>query len=290
MAETQLLTQQDTDAVIEEVQRCKAENPQLIRTSADCIVTYELLDKHPLVMQQHAWSLHWNDIDGLYLFPSSIPGFIIDTDVFAQWHSKVNAQERVQPFMGHDSPNLLSCQALFLTLAPLCLMEVAKGHGPGSPPGDPKDFVFSAVTVFVHPQQKLLPIAAGVDALFPCHSLVVEDPHLPGWGILCQLPQYWEVTFFPCLGHANYLVLPIEVTEDVVPPILHLDQANLALQSFVVRKLHQCQHVNGTVAILPPACGKDPSTPAEFIVQERAKLWANKWYTTPVAPGGTTKK
>ena len=59
-------------------------------------------------------------------------------------------------------------------------MEVADGHGPGSPQGSPKDFVFSAMTVFVHPQQKLLPIAAGIDALFPRHGLVVKEPHLPG--------------------------------------------------------------------------------------------------------------
>ena len=75
-----------------------------------------------------------------------------------------------------------------------------------------------------------------------------------------------------------------------MPPILRLDQADLALQSFIVRKLHQCQCVNGTVAILPPACRTDPSMPAEYIVQEWAKLWANKRHTAPAVPGGTTKE
>ena len=291
MVETQLLAEQDTEAMVNEVKRRKAENPWLVRVPAEHIVTYELLDKHPLVMQQQAWSLHWNEVDALYQFPSSIPGFIVDMDIFATWHSEASALERVQPFVGHDSQNLLSCQALFLTLAPLRPMEAADGCGPGLPQGGPKDFVFSAMTVFVHPQHKLLPIAAGIDALFPCHGLVIEEPHLPGWGILCQLPQYWEVAFFPCLGYANYLVLPIEAMADKTTPlILRLDQADLALQSFVVRKLHQHQRIDGTVTILPPTCGVDPSLPAEYLVEERAKLWANKQHMTLVAPGGTTKE
>ena len=115
-------------------------------------MTYKLLDKHTLVMQQQAWSLHWNEVNALYQFPSSIPGFIVDADIFATWHSEASVLERVQPFVGHDSQKLLSCQALFLTLAPLHPMEVVDGHGPGLPQGDPKDFMFSAVTVFVHPQ------------------------------------------------------------------------------------------------------------------------------------------
>ena len=96
--------------------------------------------------------------------------------------------------------------------------------------------------------------------------------------------------YFPCLGHANYLVLPIEAPENEVPPVLRLDQADHALQAFIIRKLHQRKRINGMVVILPPVCGKDPSTPAEFIVQNEAKLWANKHYTTPVVPGSTTKE
>ena len=151
MAETQLLAQQDMDAVKEEVTCYRVQNPWLARMPVECLVSFELLDKHPLVMQQHVWGLHWNDVDGLFLFPSSIPGFIVDTDVFDQWHPKVTPDKKCQPFVGHDSSNLLLCQALFLTLAPLCHLEAAEGHGPGSPQDDP--FVFSAMTVFVHPQQ-----------------------------------------------------------------------------------------------------------------------------------------
>ena len=83
MVETQLLAEQDTEAVVDEVKHCKAENPQVVRVPMECIVTYDLLDKHPLVMQQRAWSLHWNEVDALYQFPSSIPGFIVDADIFA---------------------------------------------------------------------------------------------------------------------------------------------------------------------------------------------------------------
>ena len=75
----------------------------------------------------------------------------------------------------------------------------------------------------MHPQQKLSTIADGLDNLFTRYKLVTQDPHLDRWGILCNLPCYDVGTFFPCLAHSSYLVLPVEVVSPGVPPLLRLD-------------------------------------------------------------------
>ena len=220
------------------------------------LIMFEQLEVYPMVMQQQDWLLHWNEVDGLYSYPSSIPGYIINLDLFSHWSTMATEEEcRWQPFLQHDMEDVLEHQALFLALAPLCLAETTSGAA-GLPHGDdPQEFVFSATTVFVHPDQRLSTIANGIDTVLCRYELVVDNPHLDGWGILCLLPRFDVGTFYPCISHSNYLVLPVEVTGEDLAPTLRLDLPDHTCQSFIVRKLHQQKWMDGLVAILLPRIG-----------------------------------
>ena len=185
------------------------------------LITFDQLERYPLEMQQQEFPLHWNEVDALNTFLFAIPGYIIDLDIFSHWASVATDEEcKKQPFLHHNSSDTLESQAVFLALAPLHLAETGSGDA-GSPHGDnPQEFVFSAVIVFVHPWQKLSMIANGVDNLLARYELVIQDPHLNGWGILCDLLRFDVGTFFPCLAHSSYLVLPVEVVGPEVPPLL----------------------------------------------------------------------
>ena len=286
-----MLAKQDITGLRQELSEYRAKNSRQCRTTDEHLITFKQLEEYLLVMQQQDWPLHWNDVDGLYSFPSSIPGYIINLDVFSHWSTVATKDERAQqPFLHHDTPNILECQALFLALAPLRLAETTSG-AVGLPHGDdPREFVFLATTVFVHPDQRLSSITNGVDTLLSRFDLVVEDPHLDGWGILCLLPHYNMGTVYPCMSHSNYLVLPVEVTGKDSTPTLRLDSPDHVCRSFIVHKLHQQKQMDGLVAILPPCFGQDPNSTAEFFIQTKARLWRNTDYTAPLLPGGTTSK
>ena len=75
-------------------------------------------------------------MDVFYTFSSTIPGYIIDLDIFSQWASIATDEEyKKQPFLHHNPSDTLESQALFLVLAPLCLTETSSGDA-GSPHGD----------------------------------------------------------------------------------------------------------------------------------------------------------
>ena len=48
-------------------------------------ITFENLEQYPFVMLQSAWELQWDRVHALYKARSSIPAFIIDDSVIAQW-------------------------------------------------------------------------------------------------------------------------------------------------------------------------------------------------------------
>ena len=48
-------------------------------------ITFENLEQYPYIMWQSAWELNWDKVQALYDFRISVPTFIIDDSIIAQW-------------------------------------------------------------------------------------------------------------------------------------------------------------------------------------------------------------
>ena len=94
-------------------------------------ITFENLQQYPFIMQQLAWELQWDRVHALYKAHSSIPAFIIDDSVIAQWLSKASLTANPQWWLGSEDPDTLYAHALLLSLMPLCILKVAECHKQG---------------------------------------------------------------------------------------------------------------------------------------------------------------
>ena len=94
-------------------------------------ITFENLEQYPFVMRQSAWELRWDRIHALYKMHSSIPAFIIDDSVIAQWLSKVSLAANPQRWLGSEDPNTLYAHVVLLSLTLLCILKAAECHEQG---------------------------------------------------------------------------------------------------------------------------------------------------------------
>ena len=143
--------------------------------------------------------------------------------------------------------------------------------GEVSPDIDEKK-VFSTVSVFVHPSQKLSPIEEAVDVLI----VVSQNPQGVPATALCQLPQRSVGEFYPCPMNDAFLVLPFNMDPD--GPILHLDTPIHRCDEFAIQRLHWWIRPYGTVVMLPPLYSPDPGLPNMFQLDGLPMLWTNMEY------------
>ena len=151
-------------------------------------ITFENLEQYPFVMLQSAWELWWDRVHALYKVCSGIPAFIIDDSVIAQWSSKASLAANPQWWLGLEDPDTLYTHAVLLSLTPLCILKVVECREQGDHGTDPVRFVYSAVSVFVHPAQVLSSIENAVDFYKLQCKLILQGGHSSGWCILCKLP------------------------------------------------------------------------------------------------------
>ena len=100
-------------------------------------ITFENLEQYPLVMWQSAWDLWWDRVHTLNKTCSSIPAFIIDDSVIAQWSSKASLAANPQRWLGSEDPDILYAHAVLLSLTPLCILKAAESHEQGNHGTDP---------------------------------------------------------------------------------------------------------------------------------------------------------
>ena len=141
--------------------------------------------------------------------------------------------------------------------------------------------VFSAVVVFVHPQQHLSTISEGVDFLLVLSGRTSPVP----CSILCHLLEKGIGEFYPCIIHSIYLVLQVVDSKD--DPILCLDMPIQVTGEFVVCDLHRWICPMGHITVLPPVFNPDIGLPNVCLIEKSGNLWTNKQYTVPTSPGST---
>ena len=117
-------------------------------------ITFEHLEKFPYVIRQTAWELDWDRMQGLYDFCLGIPAFIIDDAIIDQWSPTVSSYD-TQCWTSSDDPDTLYVHAVLLSLTPLSPLDPPLGREQGNYGGSPKQFVYSAMVIYVHPGQVL---------------------------------------------------------------------------------------------------------------------------------------
>ena len=89
-------------------------------------ITFENLDQYPYVMRQSAWELDWDKVQALYCPCISIPTFIINSSIVAQWSSMVSPSSPQRWTNAEDSDTLYA-HAVLLSLTPLNLLNAVEG-------------------------------------------------------------------------------------------------------------------------------------------------------------------
>ena len=161
-------------------------------------ITFKNLEQYPYVMRQSDWELEWDKVQGLYDLCISVPTFIIDDAIIDQWPPTVSPAGS-QWWTGSDDLDTLYAHAVLLLLMLLNLLDPAQGREQGNYGGNPKQFVYSAVVIFVHPGQILTTIQNAVGFFKQQYNAILQGSHSNGWCILCKLPHYETSWYFPVI-------------------------------------------------------------------------------------------
>ena len=161
-------------------------------------ITFKNLEQYPYIMQQSDWELEWDKVRGLYDLHISVPAFIINDAIIDQWLPTVSSAGS-QWWTGSDDPDTLYAHVVLLLLMPLNLINPAQGRKQGNYGGNPKQFVYSTVVVFIHPGQILTTIQNAIGFFKQQYNAVLQGSHSNSWCILCKLPHYETSRYFPVI-------------------------------------------------------------------------------------------
>ena len=171
-------------------------------------ITFENLEQYPYVMRQSAWELDWDRVQALYDFRIGVPAFIIDDSVVAQW-SPTASPSSSQQWTDSEDPDTLYAHAVLLSLTLLNLLDAAEGREQGNYGSNPVLFMYSAVVVFVHPNQILTTVQNAIGFFQQQYAAIIQGSCSKGWCILCRLPRYETSWYFPMVPHLLCLALPM---------------------------------------------------------------------------------
>ena len=149
--------------------------------------------------------------------------------------------------------------------------------------------MYSAVVVFIHPGQTLIPITEAVSLLKDCHGDIIHEDCSCGWCALCKLSSYKMSRFFPVIPHMPFLALPAVSASMLpsVPPTLCLDMPGCQADDLYMWLLHTMWGQDKEFTIMPLVLQHHCLIPWELCKEEEPKLWQNVTYITwkAAAPG-----
>ena len=274
MAENQIAVQAQVDQVKKEIRELRIAQRRLgdaRRSSREELLSFDMIECHPLITEQKAYEFRWDEVDGLYQFVDRLPAWTVDDDIMALWGT--GNEDEPQSFKGWQTKKGEFSQALLLSRAPAMLSGAA---------GSQNEKVFTAVVVCTHPCQELMSIKDGASDLMSfAHSK-------PGKSIsaLCRLPRKSADTFYPSPLNDSFLILPYFAFPGEQKKV-HLNSAIGLNKHFVVRRLHRRRTADGDLAVLPPIYSKDPGAPGILEVGYMGKMWTNTKHVTVMPEGGT---
>ena len=243
-------------------------NPYMSREQ---LLTFDMLERHPLVTDQVEYEFQWDQVDALYEFVDRLPAWVVDDEVMEVW--RTGSEDAPQSFPGWEAKKAEWGQVLMLSWLPARI-----GGGPASPVAK----VFTAVVVCIHPCQAVMSVKDATNDLLS-HSVATPTRSMSA---LCRLPRRSVGTFYPSPLNHSFLVLPYLGVRGGAKEVC-LDLSVVLNKHMVVRHLHWCRTSGGDEAVLPPIYSKDPGIPGTLEVGYLGPLWENSQYTTAVPAGGT---
>ena len=271
MAETQEIKEKQVELLKAEIRSRRADNNRLgnMNLCREELLTFDMLERYPLVTDQSEYTFRWHLVDALYQFVEKVPAWIVDDKIMDVWKS--GAEDHPQSFKRWKTTHPEYGQALMLSWAHACIDNGATSRAK----------VFSAVVVCVHPYQTLMSIRQGANDLI---NWSIKWPK-KCMSALCQLPRRSAKTFYPSPLNDSYLVLPFFCLRGE-PRKVRLDTPINFNRCLVARRLHRRQTPGGDEAVLPPVFSKDPSVPGTLQVGYMGPMWLNTEYTSTVPTGG----
>ena len=131
-------------------------NPYMSREQ---LLTFDMLEHHPLVTDQVEYEFQWDQVDALYEFVDRLPAWVVDDEVMEVW--RTGSEDAPQSFRGWEVKKGEWGQALMLSWSPAWI-----GGGPASPVSK----VFTAVVICIHPCQVVMSIKDAANDLLS-HSV-----------------------------------------------------------------------------------------------------------------------
>ena len=127
--------------------------------SREQLLTFEMLERHPLVMDQVEYKFQWDQVDALYEFVDRLPTWIVDDDIMEVW--RTGDEDDPKGFKGWEVKKAEWGQALMLSWVPLQMSDGVASQ---------MIKVFTAIVVCIHPCQAVMSIRDGTNDLLS-HSM-----------------------------------------------------------------------------------------------------------------------
>ena len=195
-------------------------NPYMSREQ---LLTFDMLEHHPLVTDQVEYEFQWDQVDALYEFVDKLPAWVVDDEVMEVW--RTGSEDAPQSFRGWEAKKAEWGQALMLSWSP-----ARNGGGPTSPVAK----VFTAVVVCIHPCQVVMSVKDAANDLLS-HSVATL---MRSMSTLCRLPRHSVGTFYPSPLNHSFLVLPYLGVCGGAKEVC-LDLSVVLNKHMVVRHLHR---------------------------------------------------
>ena len=224
MAENQAAKEQQVAQLKVEINTLRADYSRLgdVFVSKEQLLTFDMLESHPLVTDQVEYEFQWDRVDALYEFIDRIPAWVVDDEIMEIWAT--GHEDHPQSFRGWEAKRAEWGQALMLSWSPARI-----GGGAASPMAK----VYTAVIICIHPCQAVMSIR---DAACDLLSHAIAKPKR-SMSALCHLPKCSAETFYPSPLNNSFLVLPYLGVRGGAKKV-HLDTSVVLNKHMVVRHLH----------------------------------------------------
>ena len=118
MAENETAKKQQVAQLKEEIDDARAYYSQLgdVFVSKEQLLTFDMLEHHPLVTDQVAYKFQWDRVDALYQFVDRLPAWVVDDEIIDVWAS--GREDDPRSFRGWKAKKAEWGQALMLSWAP----------------------------------------------------------------------------------------------------------------------------------------------------------------------------
>ena len=157
------------------------------------LLTFDMLECHPLVTDQQAYKFQWDKVDALYKFVDRLPTWVVDDNIVDIWST--GREDAPQSFRGWEAKKATLGQVLMLSWSPSQI---------GGSTASTVVKVFTAVVVCIHFCQVVMSIKDGTNDLIN-HSIVEPKKSMSA---LCRLPRCSVKIFYPSPLNSAFLVLP----------------------------------------------------------------------------------